>query len=449
MEAKKTILSLAICALLTAAMASYPMIGYAASDNSDKDSKSNDDKSDKDSEGNHDTSSKDSEGNSDVSDADDRGKSDKSSQKITVCHAPPGNPAQKHTIHIAFSAWAAHKAHTNDYLGSCNNPPVIPTTTTTRTTPEKIHVISGCTGTYRNALVTKVRSYFDPITVADTSLDDELVVTAMSQCLDKGDSSDSSDSNEKGHNSKSLSGGKGRGHDSVSVSDSGKNVLHHLIRGCQNKDTHIADSSKHGVSDSDKDATNKNYHKKLKNIDSSHDTNKGNKDPIVVSDSSLDDSDVWKEYKECAKDSGNSNKINADKTGKVKGDSGHKQHILKSCGDSQDKKLKDAITSYRAKTSTKNIILTETSYNDISVHQAVMDCVAANKGKGKDTETTGTSDTSDTSDTSGTSDTSDTSGTPGTSGTTGSTGTSGTSGTSSTGVSGRLNFRENISPIKN
>ncbi len=99
-----------------------------------------------------------------------------------------------------------------------------------------MHVISGCTGTYRDALATKVQSYFEPITVADTALDDESVVTAMSQCLDKGDSSDSSKS--KADSSKSISGGKGQGHDSVS--DSGNN---HRIRGCQNKDTeHKADS---------------------------------------------------------------------------------------------------------------------------------------------------------------------------------------------------------------
>ena len=341
----------------------------------------------------------------------DSGSGDKSKEKITICHVPPGNPANKHTIHIAFSAWKAHQAHTNDigpdfadYLGSCNSKSTTPT-------KEPLHIISGCTGDARATLASKVQSYFEPITVADTALDDETIVTALSQCLDKGDSSDSgkSDSNkgksDSNKNSKSSSGGKGGGHDSVS--DSGN---HHRIRGCENKDTtHKADSTdsgKHGSSDSNKSDSNKNYHTKLKNADSGYDADKGIKDPVVVSDSSLDDSGVWKEYKKCAADSNNASKIDSGKTGKSKGDSGHKQHILKSCGDDQDKKVKDAITAYRAKDSTKDIILTETSYNDVWIKQAVDACVT---GGATDTTTTPTT---------------------------------------STGTSGRLNFRENTSPIK-
>jgi hypothetical protein len=374
MKSKRKILSLAISTLLMAGVANYPMPGYA-----DDNSKSKSSDSDKRSDSNS---------------------GDKSKQKITICHVPPGNPEKMHTIHIAMSAWAAHKAHTNtnandkglplaDYLGSCNNPPNTPPATT----KEKLHVISGCTGTYRDALATKVQSYYEPITVADTALDDEsvvtAVVTAMSQCLDKGDSSDSSKS--KADSSKSASGGKGRGHDSVSVSDSG-NHKYHRIRGCQNKDTEhkadSSDSSKHGSSDSDKDDNNKNYHQKLKSADSGHDTAKHIKDPIVVSDSSLDDDGVWKEFKECAKDAGDPKKIDSNKIGKQKGDSGHKQHILKSCVDDSGDALRKAIVDYKAKASTKDIILTATSYNDVSIKQAVEDCVDASKGKGKDTVTT-------------------------------------------------------------
>jgi hypothetical protein len=409
MKTKKTILSLAISALLTAGVASYPMSSYAEDDKS----KSSEDDKSKSSEDDKSKSSEDDKSKS--SDSDARGSSDKSSQKITICHVPPGNPAQKHTLHIAFSAWAAHKAHTNtkgpdfaDYLGSCNNPPITPASTpTSTTTTEKLHVISGCTGATREALETKVQSYFEPITVADTALDDESVVTAMSQCLDKGDSSDSG---KGGDSSKSASGGKGRGRDSVS--DSGQ---HHRIRGCLNKDTvHKADSSdssKHGSSDSDKDVNNTNYHKKLKDADSGNDTAKGIKDPVVVSDSSLDDKDVWKEYKKCVVDASDSNKLDPSKTGKAKSaDSGHKQHIVKSCGADQDQKLKDVIAAYKAKPSTKDLILTETSYNDVSIKQAVDACVTAGA---KDTITTPT-----------------------------------TSPSSSTGFSGRQNFREDTSPIK-
>ena len=475
MKSKRKILSLAISALLTAGVASYPMPSYAKDDSSKTkvEEKKKEDSSKAKAEVAHTDSDKRS----------DSGSGDKSKQKITICHVPPGNPANKHTLHIAFSAWKAHQAHTNDkgpdfvdYLGSCNSK-------SASTVKETLHIISGCTGSYREALETKVQSHYEPITVADTALDDESVVTAMSQCLDTGDSSDSGKSHSD--SSKSATGGKGRAHDSVS--DSGNQ---HRIRGCQNRDSdHKADSSQHTVSDSDKSDTNKNYHKKLKDFDSAHDKAKGIKDPIVVSDSSLDDKDVWKEYKTCAKDSVDSNKLDSGKAGKKKGDSGHRQHILKSCGDVQDQKVRDAIVAYKAKTSTKDLILHESVYNDVSIKQAVEDCVNPDKGKGKDTPTnsfspsvaihgvtiTGATITNATitsgvitggTITAGTSTTANVIGGTITAGsssggsttggvvsgdtTTGATitGATVTDATVSTGVSGRLNFRENISPIK-
>lgn len=41
--------------------------------------------------------------------------------KVEICHIPPGNPDNKHTIYVGASAVAAHLAH-GDYLGSCGNP---------------------------------------------------------------------------------------------------------------------------------------------------------------------------------------------------------------------------------------------------------------------------------------------------------------------------------------
>jgi hypothetical protein len=40
------------------------------------------------------------------------------SGKITICHVPPGNPANKHTLTISVSAWPAHQAH-GDTMGAC------------------------------------------------------------------------------------------------------------------------------------------------------------------------------------------------------------------------------------------------------------------------------------------------------------------------------------------
>src|SRR3989338_346312 len=48
--------------------------------------------------------------------------------KITICHIPPGNPENAHSIDIDEEAWPAHEAH-GDTMGECptdiNHDPVI------------------------------------------------------------------------------------------------------------------------------------------------------------------------------------------------------------------------------------------------------------------------------------------------------------------------------------
>lgn len=39
--------------------------------------------------------------------------------KVTLCHIPPGNPANAHTISVSTSAWPAHARH-GDTLGPCD-----------------------------------------------------------------------------------------------------------------------------------------------------------------------------------------------------------------------------------------------------------------------------------------------------------------------------------------
>lgn len=43
---------------------------------------------------------------------------DDDSGKVTICHRPPGNPANAHTITVGYSALAAHEDHA-DILGPC------------------------------------------------------------------------------------------------------------------------------------------------------------------------------------------------------------------------------------------------------------------------------------------------------------------------------------------
>ena len=41
--------------------------------------------------------------------------------KVTICHIPPGNPANAHTITISENAWPAHRDNHGDLLGSCDD----------------------------------------------------------------------------------------------------------------------------------------------------------------------------------------------------------------------------------------------------------------------------------------------------------------------------------------
>ena len=46
-------------------------------------------------------------------------------EKVTICHLPPGNPANSQTITVGAAAVPAHLAH-GDYLGACEAPPPPP-----------------------------------------------------------------------------------------------------------------------------------------------------------------------------------------------------------------------------------------------------------------------------------------------------------------------------------
>lgn len=44
----------------------------------------------------------------------------RSEDQVTICHVPPGNPANQHTITVGASAVDAHMAH-GDYMGDCTS----------------------------------------------------------------------------------------------------------------------------------------------------------------------------------------------------------------------------------------------------------------------------------------------------------------------------------------
>lgn len=55
--------------------------------------------------------------------------------KIEVCHVPPGNPGNAHTVEVDLHAWqnghSPHNAHNLDYEGPCQSTPTTSPPTST------------------------------------------------------------------------------------------------------------------------------------------------------------------------------------------------------------------------------------------------------------------------------------------------------------------------------
>ena len=43
-------------------------------------------------------------------------------KKVTICHIPPENPDERHTITVGAPAVAAHVRNHGDYIGACQPP---------------------------------------------------------------------------------------------------------------------------------------------------------------------------------------------------------------------------------------------------------------------------------------------------------------------------------------
>jgi hypothetical protein len=50
-------------------------------------------------------------------------------EKVTICHIPPGNPGNAHTITVGAPAVPAHLAEHGDSIGPCPEPAPSPTPT--------------------------------------------------------------------------------------------------------------------------------------------------------------------------------------------------------------------------------------------------------------------------------------------------------------------------------
>lgn len=200
---------------------------------------------------------------------------------------------------------------------------------------------------------------------------------------------------DSGNKHKYIASDSGK-HKSIAISDSG-NHKSRLILNCKNKDTsNVADSSSFTVRGSKmttavKDIKNANFRQKLEHADSDRAFRNKNKE-LHISDSSLDDKDVWTAVTACIPSATNSKRIDSGKLGAKKGDSGHKYRPLtpsaanptgcvSDTSGAKANAVNDAIEAYKnnvasSTTTPKTVLLTKTSYQtDASIHEAVNDCL--------------------------------------------------------------------------
>lgn len=50
----------------------------------------------------------------------DSGAGEDNTGKITICHVPPGNPANAHTLTVSVNGWNGHQNHPGDFIGACD-----------------------------------------------------------------------------------------------------------------------------------------------------------------------------------------------------------------------------------------------------------------------------------------------------------------------------------------
>ncbi|MBT7444430.1 MAG: hypothetical protein HN790_10770 [Methylococcales bacterium] len=280
---------------------------------------------------------------------------------LVICH-------DNNTIEIDISELSSHsddantsrisvngylgKLHGSDYYGSCDH---------NGDNNETLQVVANCKGGFREKLVLITQEFFEPIVISDSSIDDDLErLAALSDC---------------------VTSSSGQGHDSGS--DSGDNIV---VMSCYN-----------GTS------TDKRYREKLKSLQKNHHdfTHRASNDhqniPIIISDSSLDDSGVSGAVTDCFEDGG---RIVQDH----RSDSGHNFKVMLGCqgdsgavGNSSRKSLISAITQHHKNSSDgcfssdsslceedslPPVVVTTDSLQDVDISNAIADCTDPNKGGG-------------------------------------------------------------------
>ena len=90
--------------------------------------------------------------------------------KIDICHVPPGNPSNAHTISISLNAWenghSPHNSHNLDYEGSCNE---VPEPTATNVQPSRTPVPTNTGPTEEPTTIGQPTGIPRPTTVASST----------------------------------------------------------------------------------------------------------------------------------------------------------------------------------------------------------------------------------------------------------------------------------------
>jgi len=308
--------------------------------------------------------------------------------KITICHIPPENPGNAHTMVVDETAWEEHKAH-HDTIGTCKLP---------------VNIIVGCKEgaedkeKYHRKLARAVENYFTPIVIRESALQDPETKSAYQACLDpekgkgleiEGDEQDDhEDQNtitDTDHQDETTEAENQTSEEVDNESEAPEQDEIHVIANCKNSNALEDD-----LDDVSEDEHEFRSHLRSKQHEDEQ-KRPENERAITVSDDDLEDEDVKHAYESCLDpDKGHGTEIEH-----FRYPHGKTIHVIVGCEEDEEhayhSKLINSIQLAREEDSDERkgshlnentvIVLDDTSMNEPAIHAAAESCLKPDEGR--------------------------------------------------------------------
>lgn len=288
-------------------------------------------------------------GNSNGGNGNGGGGGNSSSHKIDICHVPPGNPNNGHTINIDVNGLHGHRHHANDYLGECQS-------NNTTSTNEDLYVIYNCAnnpnlpnGEYRVDFLETVHAFNSPVIIGSPVIANSLAPNSSNLLV-----SDVTWNDTTAAILSALSDCKdsAKGNAQINSTSDGN---HLIVQGCKNVAVNVAESYRTALQD---EAESMNFSSVY----------------TIVPELALSDTHVKEKYQECLDDGGSI--IESHQSSR-----GYNYVILNNC--SNTTALNDALNTFQESVQNNSsypIFITASDLADYDIQTKFDVCCDSSKG---------------------------------------------------------------------